>query len=61
MEATYDEHALILRAITRRRADEAQRLLRAHIEHSKLEVRRITIETLQNARLRMAEAHTPPG
>lgn len=61
VEATYDEHAQILRAITRRRADEAQRLLRAHIEHSKLEVRRITIETLQNARLRMAEAHTPPG
>ncbi|HET6789909.1 MAG TPA: GntR family transcriptional regulator, partial [Aquabacterium sp.] len=32
IEATYDEHARILRAITRRRGDEAQRLLRAHIE-----------------------------
>jgi DNA-binding GntR family transcriptional regulator len=34
VEATYDEHARILRAITRRRGDEAQRLLRAHIEQS---------------------------
>src|SRR5690606_20026257 len=39
IDVTYDEHARILRAITRRRGDEAQRLLRAHIEQSKLEVR----------------------
>jgi DNA-binding GntR family transcriptional regulator len=51
--ATYDEHALILRAITRRRGDEAQRLLRAHIEQSKLEVRHITLDMLYRAR-RMA-------
>ncbi|MBP6898723.1 MAG: GntR family transcriptional regulator [Burkholderiaceae bacterium] len=50
VEATYDEHARILRAITRRRADEAQRLLRAHIEQSKLEVRHITLDTLYRAR-----------
>ena len=36
VEATYQEHAKILRAITQRRADEAQRMLRAHIEQSKL-------------------------
>jgi len=50
VEATYDEHAGILRAITRRRADEAQRLLRAHIEQSKLEVRHITLDMLYRAR-----------
>lgn len=48
--ATYDEHARILRAITRRRADEAQRLLRAHVEQSKLEVRHITLDMLYRAR-----------
>ncbi len=52
VEATYDEHARILRAITRRRADEAARLLRAHIAHSKLEVRHITLDMLHRARRR---------
>lgn len=50
VEATYEEHARILRAITRRRGDEAQRLLRAHIEQSKLEVRHITLDMLYRAR-----------
>ena len=50
VEATYDEHARILRAVTRRRGDEAARLLRAHIEQSKLEVRHITLDMLQRAR-----------
>ncbi|WP_284617666.1 GntR family transcriptional regulator [Aquabacterium humicola] len=50
IDATYDEHARILRAITRRRSDEAQRLLRAHIEQSKLEVRHITLDMLYRAR-----------
>ena len=50
IEATYDEHARILRAITRRRTDEAQRLLRAHIEQSKLEVRMITLDMLYRLR-----------
>jgi DNA-binding GntR family transcriptional regulator len=48
--ATYDEHARILGAITRRRSDEAQRLLRAHIGQSKLEVRHITLDMLYRAR-----------
>lgn len=52
VEATYDEHARILRAIMRRRADEAERLLRAHIEQSKLEVRHITLDMLHRARQR---------
>jgi DNA-binding GntR family transcriptional regulator len=50
VEATYDEHARIVRAITRRRTDEAQRLLRAHIEQSKLEVRLITLDMLYRLR-----------
>jgi DNA-binding GntR family transcriptional regulator len=52
IEATYDEHARIIGALTRRRADEAQRLLRAHIEQSKLEVRHITLDMLYRARQR---------
>ncbi|MFN7725653.1 MAG: GntR family transcriptional regulator [Rubrivivax sp.] len=50
VEATYEEHARILKAIQRRRGDEAQRLLRAHIEQSKLECRHITLDTLYRAR-----------
>jgi DNA-binding GntR family transcriptional regulator len=50
VEATYQEHAKILRSIVRRRADEAQRLLKAHIEQSKLEVRDITVDALYQAR-----------
>jgi DNA-binding GntR family transcriptional regulator len=47
---TYDEHAQILRAVIRRRADEATRLLRSHIESSKAEVRKITLHRLYTAR-----------
>jgi DNA-binding GntR family transcriptional regulator len=50
VEATYDEHARILRAITRRRADDAASLLRAHVEQSKLEVRQITLDMLHRMR-----------
>lgn len=50
VEATYQEHARILRAIGQRRADEARRLLRAHIEQSKLEVRHITLDMLYRLR-----------
>ena len=50
--ATYGEHGKILSAIQRRRADEAQRLLTAHIEQSKLEVRKITLDMLYQARNR---------
>ncbi len=54
VEATYDEHARIIRAITRRRSDEAQRLLRAHVAQSKAEVRHITLDMLYQARQRIA-------
>jgi DNA-binding GntR family transcriptional regulator len=48
--ATYEEHAKILRAILRRRADQAKLMLRSHIEESKAEVRKITIHKLHSAR-----------
>lgn len=54
VEATYDEHARILRAITRRRSEEALRLLRAHVAQSKLEVRHITLDMLYQARQQVA-------
>lgn len=50
VERTYDEHAQILQAITRRRADQAVMLLRTHIEASKAEVRKITVHRLYMAR-----------
>jgi DNA-binding GntR family transcriptional regulator len=50
IDSTYDEHAQILRAIIRRRSDEATRLLRSHIEASKGEVRKITLHRLYTAR-----------
>jgi len=50
IDKTYDEHAQILRAVIRRRADEATRLLRSHITSSKAEVRKITVHRLYTAR-----------
>jgi len=55
IEATYVEHAKILRAVMQRKADQAQLLLRSHIEQSKAEVRKITLHTLQTARERGAD------
>ncbi len=49
IEITYDGHGKILRAILDRSADEAARLLHAHIEASKAEVRKITLHCLQMA------------
>ena len=46
---TYAEHAQILRAILRRRADQAILLLGAHVETSKSEVRKITLHKLQTS------------
>ena len=54
IEATYQEHAKILRAVIQRKTDQAQMLLRSHIEQSKLEVRKITLHALQQARRRRA-------
>lgn len=56
VEATYDEHARILGAILSRRCEEAQLLLKAHIEVSKAEVRKITLHMLHSARERAVQA-----
>ena len=50
--ATYQEHGQILRAILRRRADQAVLLLRTHIETSKAEVRKVSLHQLYAARKR---------
>jgi DNA-binding GntR family transcriptional regulator len=52
IDATYQEHAKILRAIAQRRADQAVMLLRTHVEASKAEVRKITLHMLHEARER---------
>jgi DNA-binding GntR family transcriptional regulator len=50
VDATYEEHAQILKALLRRRADQAVMLLKAHIETSQTEVRKITLHKLYAAR-----------
>jgi DNA-binding GntR family transcriptional regulator len=50
IDATYDEHAKILKAIQRKRVDQATLLLRAHIETSQAEVRKITLHQVFMAR-----------
>jgi DNA-binding GntR family transcriptional regulator len=46
---TYDEHAAILRAVLTRKPQQAELLIGAHIEASKLEVRKISLHRLQLA------------
>ena len=55
IDATYEEHAKILRLIFRRKAAEASILLRAHITQSKNEVRKITLHMLHEARITMTK------
>lgn len=50
VDATYEEHGAILRAVLGRRAEAAGRMLRGHIEMSKAEVRKITLHMLYEAR-----------
>jgi len=50
IEATYQEHGRILRAIIQRRAEPALMVLRAHIGQSQVEVRKITLHALHEAR-----------
>jgi len=54
IDATYAEHAKILRAVMQRKADQAQLLLKSHIEQSKSEVRKITLHMLHEAREHLA-------
>ena len=50
IDATYEEHAKILKAIQSKRGDQAALLLRAHIETSQAEVRKITLHQIHLAR-----------
>jgi DNA-binding GntR family transcriptional regulator len=50
IDATYEEHAKILHAIRAHRGDQAAMLLRAHIETSQAEVRKITLHQVHLAR-----------
>ncbi len=52
IEATYQEHAKVLRAVIQRKLDHAQMLLKAHIEQSKVEVRKISLHAMHQARQR---------
>jgi DNA-binding GntR family transcriptional regulator len=51
IDATYEEHGKILKAVQRKRADQAALLLRAHIETSQAEVRKITLHQVHLARV----------
>jgi len=53
VDATYAEHAKILRSVIQRKADNALLLLKSHIEQSKAEVRKITLSTLHEARAKL--------
>lgn len=50
IDATYEEHGKILNAIRAKRGDQAAMLLRAHIETSQAEVRKITLHQVHMAR-----------
>jgi DNA-binding GntR family transcriptional regulator len=50
IDATYDEHARILRAILTKRTEQARLLLKAHIEASQVQVRQITLHQLEQTR-----------
>ena len=50
IDATYEEHAKILKAVQRKRGDQATMLLRTHITASQAEVRKITLHQVHLAR-----------
>ena len=50
IDATYEEHGKILRAIEQKRSDLAALLLRTHIQSSQTEVRKITLHQVHMAR-----------
>lgn len=59
IEATYREHRKIIGSIIQRRTEEAQLLLRTHIEESKAEVRMITLQMIFEARQNQNNSQTP--
>ncbi len=50
VSSTYEEHAAILRAIQHRKPDNAEMLVRAHIDRSQQETRKITLHRLHSVR-----------
>ncbi len=58
---TYAEHAQILRAVVRRKHDQAALLLRTHIELARGEVRKITLHRFAMARLAAPPAGRTAG
>ena len=59
IDATYLEHGKILGSIIQRRAEEAQLMLKTHIEESKAEVRKITLHMIFEARHNQNNSPTP--
>jgi len=58
VDATYDEHGRILDAIAHHRTEQALMMLKAHIETSRNEVRKITLHMLHEARAKGREPDT---
>ncbi|MEY3202558.1 MAG: hypothetical protein RIR70_2108 [Pseudomonadota bacterium] len=52
IEATYDEHEKILQSIRKQRPEQTRILLKAHVEASRLEVRKITVHQIHLVRER---------
>ena len=61
IDLTYAEHQQILEAILIRRSEQAQQLLKGHIEVSKAEVHSITLHKLYGARQRVEQMPEQPG
>ncbi|MFK7965648.1 MAG: GntR family transcriptional regulator [Burkholderiaceae bacterium] len=56
IEAAFDEHIQLLSAVISRRADQAELLIRAHIDASRAEIRQITLHKLMQAQQLTAPA-----
>jgi len=61
VEAFYRDHPQILELIRQRRSAEAETMLRAHIAHSKEEVRKITLHMLYEARQTVTRSLPSPA
>jgi len=59
IEATYREHAKILRSLLQRKFPDVSKLLCLHIEQSKFEVRKITLHRLHEAQVRNCHIINP--
>jgi DNA-binding GntR family transcriptional regulator len=61
IDATYQEHAKILKSVMQRKAEQALLMLKGHIAQSQTEVRKITLHTLYEARQRLQQGQTLPA